>query len=120
MTQDQWGFIDFELSEQNVRIFDPCYAATAILSESFADSNKDELSKWLGIYHLGIYHNIIAGYDDVVTLSEVEKLAIPYVILSNQFIAVAWFSEQEKYQDLFEVNKKMTEWLMEHLEELNV
>lgn len=115
MTQDQWGFIDFELSERNVRIFDPCYAATAILSKSFADSYKDELSKWLGIYH-----NIMAGYDDVVTLSEAEKLAIPYVILSNQFIAVAWFSEQEKYQDLFEVNKKMTEWLMEHFEELNV
>ena len=27
----QWGFIDFELAERNVRIYDPCYAATADL-----------------------------------------------------------------------------------------
>lgn len=37
---DKWGFIDFELSEKNVRIFDPCYAATAILSETFAAMMK--------------------------------------------------------------------------------
>ena len=26
----QWGFIDFELAERNARIYDPCYAATAV------------------------------------------------------------------------------------------
>ena len=29
---DKWGFIDFDLSECSVRIYDPCYAASAILS----------------------------------------------------------------------------------------
>lgn len=29
------GITDFELSERNLRIFDPCYAATAVLSENF-------------------------------------------------------------------------------------
>ena len=35
LNEDNLGIIDFDLSERNLRIFDPCYAATAILSESF-------------------------------------------------------------------------------------
>ncbi|MBQ9166326.1 MAG: helix-turn-helix domain-containing protein, partial [Oscillospiraceae bacterium] len=37
LCEEGWGFIDFELSERNVRIYDPCYAASAILSESFPE-----------------------------------------------------------------------------------
>ena len=47
LSKEQWGFIDFELSERNVRIYDPCYAATAILSESFAEGDEQKLMKWL-------------------------------------------------------------------------
>lgn len=35
------GFLDFELTERNVRIFDPCYAATAILSETYEDTSLE-------------------------------------------------------------------------------
>ena len=45
-SSDQWGFIDFELAERNIRIFDPCYSASAVLSESFGDDNR----QWLEIY----------------------------------------------------------------------
>lgn len=41
---DKWGFVDFELGERNVRVFDPCYAATAILSESFDEKDNVVLS----------------------------------------------------------------------------
>lgn len=112
-TEEKWGFIDFELSERNVRIYDPCYVATAILSESFVENNVNKLERWKEIYK-----NIIYGYDSVVKLTEEEYEAIPYVLLANQFVCVAWFSEQEKYRDIFETNKKMTKWLIEHLEEL--
>lgn len=47
---DNWGILDFDLSERNIRIFDPCYAATAILSESFEADNIDKLNKWIMIY----------------------------------------------------------------------
>jgi len=106
---DQWGFIDFELAERNARIYDPCYAATAVLSETFGHSND----KWLGIYR-----DIICGYDSVAHLTQEERRAIPYVVLANQFVCVAWFSEQDKYAEIFETNKRMTLWLMEKLEEL--
>lgn len=115
LSDDKWGFIDFELSERNVRIFDPCYAATAILSESFSEGNNEKLSKWIEVYK-----NIIYGYDDAVKLSTEEKRAIPYVIMSNQMIATAWFSEQEKYKELFEINKKMTEWIANNFNKLAI
>ena len=106
---DQWGFIDIELAERNVRIYDPCYAATAVLSETFGQNND----KWLEIYR-----DIICGYDSVAHLTDKERRAIPYVILANQFVCVAWFAEQDKYAEILETNKKMTAWLIEKLEEL--
>lgn len=110
-----WGFIDFDLTERNIRIFDPCYAATAILSESFDENNQEKLAQWIEIYK-----NIIYGYDSVAKLSSNELKAIPYVILSNQLICCAWFSEQEKYKNIFDVNKKMTEWICENFDKLRI
>lgn len=115
MAEDTWGFIDFDLSERNVRIFDPCYATTAILSESFDENNEENLSEWIEIYK-----NIIYGYDSVTKLSDNEKKAIPYVILSNQLICCAWLSEQEKYKTIFQVNKKMTKWVCENFDKLMI
>lgn len=115
LADDKWGFIDFELSEKNVRIFDPCYAATAILSESFEAGNEEKLRKWIQIYK-----NIVYGYDDVVKLTEEEKQALPYVVLSNQLLALAWFAGQEKFAELYDTNKKMTEWIIKVFDELRV
>ena len=106
---DQWGFIDFELAERNARIYDPCYAATAVLSETFGQHND----KWLDIYR-----DIICGYDSIAHLTEMEKKAIPYVILANQFVCVAWFAEQDKYAEIFETNRQMTKWLIDKFDEL--
>lgn len=109
---DRWGFIDFELSERNVRIYDPCYAATAVLSETF---RTGETEKWMTIYQ-----NIVYGYHSVAKLTDEERQAIPYVILANQLVCVAWFAEQDKYADHFEVNKRMTRWLVDHFDELKL
>jgi Ser/Thr protein kinase RdoA (MazF antagonist)/AraC-like DNA-binding protein len=107
--QEQWGFIDFDLAERNARIYDPCYAATAVLSERFGKDNES----WLDIYR-----NIICGYNSVAQLTETERKAIPYVLLANQFVCVAWFAGQNKYADLFETNRRMTRWLIDQFEEL--
>ena len=108
---EQYGFIDFELSECCVRIYDPCYAATAILSETFGNDNE----KWLEICR-----NIILGYDSVVNLSEEERRAVPYVILANQLLCTSWFAGKEKYAALFETNIRMTLWLIEVFDRLAV
>ena len=106
---DQWGFIDFDLAERNVRIYDPCYAATAVLSESFGKDN----SPWLDVCR-----NILRGYDSVAHLTDAERKAIPYLILANQFVCTAWFAEQPRYCELFKINKQMTLWLIEHFKNL--
>ena len=80
-----------------------------MLSETFGQNND----KWLKTYR-----DIINGYDSVVHLTEQEYKAIPYVILANQFVCVAWFSEQDKYAELFETNKSMTTWLIKKFEDL--
>lgn len=108
-SDDRWGFIDFDLAERNARIYDPSYAATAVLSETFTENND----KWLGICR-----DIFLGYDSVAHLTKAEREAIPYVILANQFVCVAWFSEQDKYAEIFETNKRMTAWLIGTFEEL--
>lgn len=110
---DNWGVLDFDLSERNIRIFAPCYAATAILSESFEADNTDKLNQWIIIYK-----NILYGYDEVVKLSDNEWKAIPYVVITNQLISTAWFSEQEKYRELYETNKKMTEWMLHNFDDM--
>lgn len=115
IADDKWGFIDFYLSERNVRIYDPCYAATAILSESFEAVNVEKLTKWISIYQ-----EIMIGFDSVVNLSEIEKEAIPYIVLANQFIATAYFSDNDKYTEIYEVNVKMTEWIIDNFDKLEI
>lgn len=114
LVKDKWGFIDFELSESNARIFDPCYAATAILSETFED-NEEMLLKWTSVMK-----EIMYGYDSVVKMTESEKEAIPYMILANQFISTAFFADKDKYEELYKTNKKMTEWIARNLDKMSI
>ena len=114
LVKDKWGFIDFELSEINARIFDPCYAATAILSETFEDK-EEMLLKWTSVMK-----EIMYGYDSVVKMTESEKEAIPYMILANQFISTAFFADKDKYEELYKTNKKMTEWIARNLDKMSI
>lgn len=107
------GFVDFDLTEKNVRLFDPCYASTAILSESFAENNEEKRQKWLHIFQ-----NIINGYDSICRLSDEEKQSIPYIVYSIQLICVAYFSSLDKFKTLADTNKAMLAWLIEQKDNL--
>lgn len=109
------GFIDFELSQRSIRLFDPCYAATGILVESGVLNGTDleKQQKWIRIFQ-----QIIHGYDEAVHLTEAEKQALPYVIFSIQLICVGYFCGEERFSDLSETNIKMLRWLLEHRKEL--
>ena len=109
------GFIDFECTERNIRIFDPCYAATSILSEGFGETDSVKLDKWIEIFE-----NIIIGYDSVCKLSKEEKEAIPYVVYAIQIIFVAYCSSIDKLSELSKVNQKMLLWLYDKRHVLSV
>ena len=102
---ESWGFLDFELSQRNIRIYDVVYAAGAVLSETFPE-HKDA---WIGCWQA-----LMEGYAPTAA----ERRAAPLVLLGSQMVCVAWFGGQEKYRELFETNKKMTMWFLEHFEEL--
>lgn len=103
------GFIDFDLTEVNIRIFDICYCATAILSECFNNADIDK-SKWLEI--LG---NLVKGYESITPLSKYEKQALPYVIYSIQIICIAYFSQYDKFNNLTKINIDMLKWIINEL-----
>ena len=99
------GVLDFELSQRNIRIYDVVYAAGAVLSETFGR----EEDRWLACWNA-----LLEGYGP----AENERRAAPLVLLGSQFVCVAWFAGQEKYREIFEINKKMTHWLLERMGEL--
>ncbi|MCM1286257.1 MAG: helix-turn-helix domain-containing protein [Acetobacter sp.] len=102
------GFIDFDLSEVNIRIFDICYCATAILSECFSNQDIDK-KLWFEILN-----KLISGYETISPLTNEEKQAILYVICSIQIICIAYFRKFDKYEHLAKINVAMLKWIMDN------
>lgn len=103
------GFINFDLSERNIRLWDPCYCATGILSEWRGVENIYE--KWADILD-GILH----GYDSVNPLTAEEKQSVFYVICSIQMICAAWFEAQEggEFKELAKTNREMLSFIVKN------
>lgn len=108
-TEDGVGFIDFDLSVRTVRIFDPCYAATAVLSESYGRVSGWEAS-WPAFARA-----VMDGYDSVLPLTEAERAAVPVLMLGNELLALAAFVDSSKYREVFETNRQMLGWLLENM-----
>ncbi len=106
------GYIDFDLGQRNVRIFDPCYMATGILSTCFDNAGKRE--QWISIFK-----SIINGYDSVCALSREEKRALIFVLYSIEFIFIAFFA-RDGYPQLAEININMLNWIFESRSKLEV
>jgi Ser/Thr protein kinase RdoA (MazF antagonist) len=101
------GFIDFDLSEVNVRLWDVCYCATGILSEA----SDEAYEKWLDIL-CGILH----GYDLEGKLTQEEKQAVFYIICSIQMICIAYFESYDKFRELANTNRKMLQFIIRNKE----
>lgn len=113
VSYEGWSFLDFDLSQRNIRLFDLCYAASAVLSEILRAADKPQLSTWIAFYPA-----LLRGYDAVAALTPEEKTALPYILLASQFICLAWFADQPQYPDLFSANKRMTTYLLDHFDAL--
>lgn len=78
------GYIDFDLSQRNIRILDICYFLLGLLSEEV----KLEITReqWFIIVK-----NVFAGYESKVELTADEKYAIPYVMECIELLFVSYF-----------------------------
>lgn len=78
------GYIDFDLSQRNIRIFDLCYFLLGLLSEEEKLEISDEL--WFEFVK-----NVFAGYGRKMKLTEAEKKAVPYVMECIELLFVSYF-----------------------------
>jgi len=104
------GFIDFDLSEVNIRLWDVCYCATGILSEG----TDEAYEKWLEILR-----GILKGYDLEEKLTSEEKQAVFYVICSIQMICIAFFESHDMYRELAKTNRQMLQFIIKNKENIN-
>ncbi len=108
------SYANFEMAEVNIRLFDVCYAATAVLSETLGRVSEAEISRWPDMLAC-----IVQGYASVSALTPEEKESVRYVVLAVQLLCVAFFSSQEQFRPLAEVNMAMTRriinWLLPEL-----
>lgn len=85
------GYIDFDLSQRNIRLFDLCYFMLGLLSEveKFEITNEE----WFRILK-----DVFEGYQNAIKLLEEEKQVVPYVMKSIELLFVACFLEQEDFK----------------------
>lgn len=82
------GYIDFDLSQRNIRIFDLCYFLLGLLSEEEGLKMTEET--WFGFLR-----DVFAGYESILKLSEAEKKAVPYVMECIELLFIAYFDNEK-------------------------
>ena len=78
------GYIDFDLCEKNIRLFDICYFLMGILGGH--EKDEEDIERWLHIVT-----NLIQGYEEIVPLTVLEKESMCCVMKSIELLFVAYF-----------------------------
>ena len=81
------GWLDFDISQRNVRIFDIAYLLSGLLIENI--DNPENIEKWHSIYT-----NLLCGYEEVNHLSDTERDAIPVLMIMIEFLFIWYWKEQ--------------------------
>jgi Ser/Thr protein kinase RdoA (MazF antagonist) len=82
------GYLDFDLSQKNVRIFDICYFLMGLLINH--EKNKEDAEKWYQIIS-----KFIEGYEVTNPLTKLEKDSIGCLMRSIELLFVAYFLSKE-------------------------
>lgn len=101
------GYLDFDICQNNVRIFDLCYMGMSLLVGEY--QNAERLSIWQTIFT-----NIIRGYNDIIPLKPNELTAIPMLCVVIELIFTCFFGQTETAKNCAD----MTEWLYNNIEKI--
>ena len=82
------GYIDFDLSQRNIRIFDLGYFLAGLLTKDSSLSVRKK--EWIDIVG-----NVISGYESVLKLSAEEKDVLANVMECIEILFVAYFINME-------------------------
>lgn len=78
------GYIDFDLSQSNIRIFDLCYFLLGLLIQENKHRVKEEC--WFEIIS-----QVLDGYDSLANLSLVERRSVSCVMKNIELLFVSYF-----------------------------
>lgn len=84
------GYIDFDLSQKNIRIFDLCYFMMGLFSEE--EKLKLTSEEWFRVLD-----PVFAGYQEILPLTDAEKQAAPWVMAAIELLFAAWYHTQDDH-----------------------
>ena len=101
------GYLDFDMSQKNVRIWDVVYLACSQLVENYRDEAR--LKMWREIF-VGILH----GYSKLLPLNEDEIKAMPAMFIFDEVLFTAFYSKIGEIETA-KCCMEMTSWLHENI-----
>lgn len=104
------GYLDFDISQRNVRIFDICYLGCSLLVDSYKDECR--LKQWQGIFS-----GILKGYESIQPLKDAEIHALPDLFVFDEVLFTAFFSKQNQ-PDLVQSCIDMTNWQYKNIDSI--
>lgn len=97
------GYIDFDISQINARLFDVCYLCTGALVGVFNEPEKRE--KWI---HFS--KKVIEGYESQTSLTREEYQSLKYMMIAIEFIMIAYFAKAGN-EEVANTNVQMVNWI---------
>jgi Ser/Thr protein kinase RdoA (MazF antagonist) len=104
------GYIDFDLSQINARVFDLCYMSLGFLIDNI--NNEIKTTKWFEILH-----NIAEGYNSIIPLTYDEKKSIPIIMVTIELLFVAYFANKND-KSRADGAAEMAIWIWENKERI--
>ncbi|MDD4495515.1 MAG: hypothetical protein PHV32_14460 [Eubacteriales bacterium] len=103
----KWFYIDFDMSQRNVRIFDIVYLGCSQLVENYKDETR--LKQWREIF-IGI----LQGYNELLPLSDDEINAMPFLFVFDEMLFTAFYLKTSQ-PEIAKSCLKMTNWLYKNI-----
>jgi Adenylate kinase and related kinases len=101
------GYLDFDMSQINARVFDIVYLGCSLLVENYKDESR--LKIWQEIFA-----GIMQGYNELLSLSEDEIKAIPSLFVFIEVLFTAFYSKTGQLETAKSC-VEMTNWMHENV-----
>ena len=101
------GYLDFDMCQRNVRMFDIVYLGCSQLVENYMD--KARLAIWREIFS-----GVFQGYNELLPLNEEEMNAIPPLFLFDQVLFTAFYSKIGQLETAKNCSE-MTNWVYNNM-----
>ncbi|MDR2547374.1 MAG: phosphotransferase [Lachnospiraceae bacterium] len=101
------GYLDFDMSQRNVRIWDVVYLGCSQLVENYQDEAR--LKIWREIFH-----GILQGYNELSPLNENEIVAIPAMFIFDEVLFASFYTKTGQ-PETAKSCMEMANWLYENI-----